>query len=80
MLLCDGCCKNATTAFRITTGDTEQAKYALCWDCVEAVMKDVMFRIDQRCPKLREACPSLTPDQARQVEAYIARKAMEGKP
>lgn len=73
MLLCDGCCKKAEAVFKITTNDTEQAKWSMCWDCVKAVMGVVMTKVDNLTPRLRDACPSLTPDQSRQVEAYLAR-------
>jgi hypothetical protein len=84
MTLCDGCNKAARVisyelTLRTTSNEADKtlAKLDLCGQCaarVESEIKRCVANVLQS--ELRTACPGLTTDQLRMVEAYYQKRPL----
>ena len=77
MKLCDRCVKNeANNRLELRSSEAVQNSWELCDTCFGFLCEEFAKAVEgYRPPELREFCPSLTPDQAKQVEQYIVSRS-----
>ena len=74
MKVCDRCVMQKATFYLrlISGGDCLQESWQLCGDCFTYVIEDAKKGVNNYLPpSLSQFCPSLTPDQRKQVGLYI---------
>ena len=73
MLQCDRCVRaEAKHILKLESDDCLFHKWAVCGECLNYVVSESQKAVENYCrDHLREFCPSLTPDQAKQIELYV---------
>lgn len=78
MLMCDRCVINQANHVLKLVGaaDLKYGSWTLCDGCFNHMCGETRKIVEGYCPPgLLEFCPSLTPEQAKQVEKYVASRS-----